>query len=143
LKSSSCNCPAKIPFDMCSNSSCFTENYRNSTMISILLNVKAHNFSTAIESYVVCLSLDNSVLNFCAGYVTSTNIKILAMLSESIGLNHEIHLKTLFSKVHNLFVEYVLNPWSVLQSRIDSVRFNKGVDTAIVEYSESIKESSE
>jgi Sedlin, N-terminal conserved region len=78
---------------------------------------------------------------FFVGYVTSTNIKILAMLSESIELNHELHLKTLFSKVHNLFVEYVLNPWSVLQSKIDSIRFNEGVDAAILEYSESSRES--
>jgi Sedlin, N-terminal conserved region len=65
------------------------------------------------------------------------------MVSESIEVNHELHLKTLFSKVHTLFVEYVLNPWSVLQSRIDSIRFNEGVDAAILEYSEASKDSSD
>ena len=71
------------------------------------------------------------------GYVTSTNVKLLAMVAESMEPNREVHLKTLFAKVHNLFVEYMLNPWSTLQSKIKSNRFDEGVDEAIRVYNET------
>jgi hypothetical protein len=68
------------------------------------------------------------------GYVTPTNIKFLAMVSESTEPSREVHLKALFAKMHNLFVEYMLNPWSTLQNRIESKRFDDGIDEAIREY---------
>lgn len=75
--------------------------------------------------------------SYIYGYVTSTNIKILAMVTDSTEPNRELHLKTLFAKVHNLFVEYMLNPWSTLQTKIESKRFDAGIDDAIRVYNET------
>jgi hypothetical protein len=75
--------------------------------------------------------------SYIYGYVTSTNIKILAMVADSTEPNRELHLKTLFAKVHNLFVEYMLNPWSTLQTKIESKRFDEGIADAIKVYNET------
>ena len=71
------------------------------------------------------------------GYVTSTNVRFLAMVSDSLEPSREVHLKTLFAKLHNLYVEYMLNPWSALQLRIKSTRFDRGVDDAIRHYNDT------
>jgi hypothetical protein len=83
------------------------------------------------------MHLTYSYLRLAKGYVTSTNIKVLAMVSESMDPNRELNLKALFAKVHNLFVEYMLNPWTTLQCRIKSSRFEEGVDEAVRVYNES------
>ena len=83
------------------------------------------------------MHLTYSYLQLAKGYVTSTNIKVLAMVSESMDPNRELNLKALFAKVHNLFVEYMLNPWTTLQCRIKSSRFEEGVDEAVRVYNES------
>jgi len=75
--------------------------------------------------------------SYIYGYSTSTNIKILAMVSDSTEPNREVHLKTLFAKVHNLFVEYMLNPWAGLQNKIDSRKFDAGVEDAVKVYNET------
>mmetsp|Transcript_34734 Transcript_34734/g.49307 ORF Transcript_34734/g.49307 Transcript_34734/m.49307 type:complete len:182 (+) Transcript_34734:118-663(+) len=75
--------------------------------------------------------------SFIYGYVTSTNIKILAMVAGSAEQGREVHLKTLFAKVHNLFVAYTLNPFSQLQQKIDSVRFDRRVREAVTVYNQT------
>jgi hypothetical protein len=59
------------------------------------------------------------------------------MVTDSTEPNREVHLKTLFAKVHNLFVEYMLNPWSTLSTRIESKRFDEGVEEAILVYNKT------
>mmetsp|Transcript_7226 Transcript_7226/g.10575 ORF Transcript_7226/g.10575 Transcript_7226/m.10575 type:complete len:173 (-) Transcript_7226:1028-1546(-) len=75
--------------------------------------------------------------SFIYGYSTSTNIKILAMISDSMEDSREVHLKTLFAKVHNLFVEYMLNPWAGLQNKIESKKFESGIQEAVKVYNET------
>mmetsp|Transcript_23330 Transcript_23330/g.35982 ORF Transcript_23330/g.35982 Transcript_23330/m.35982 type:complete len:192 (+) Transcript_23330:150-725(+) len=72
------------------------------------------------------------------GYMTKTGVKIIAMLEdtldfyqfqrESSGQSREAELKSLFAKIHVLFVEYTLNPFAKLKGKIQSKRFNDGVE---------------
>jgi hypothetical protein len=77
--------------------------------------------------------------SYIYAYMTSTNVKILAMVSDSLEPSRQVHLRTLFAVVHNLFVEYSLNPWTIIQSKIESQRFEDGVQGAIRAYVESSK----
>eukprot|EP00591_Stephanopyxis_turris_P013341 CAMPEP_0195520848 /NCGR_PEP_ID=MMETSP0794_2-20130614/17581_1 /TAXON_ID=515487 /ORGANISM="Stephanopyxis turris, Strain CCMP 815" /LENGTH=191 /DNA_ID=CAMNT_0040650283 /DNA_START=42 /DNA_END=617 /DNA_ORIENTATION=- len=67
------------------------------------------------------------------GYLTNTNIKILAVLEDTFEPGQqqqarESTLKTLLANVHVLFVEYILNPFTnIKKSRIVSARFDEGV----------------
>lgn len=59
------------------------------------------------------------------------------MVADLAEPSREVHLKTLFAKVHNLFVENMLNPWSQLQTKIESKRFDEGVQDAVKCYNET------
>ena len=140
------------------------------------LTVALHNPSYTHIHNRISLSLG-------IAYVTSTNIKFLAMVTDSMEATQEVHLKTLFvsdwrvlvcfgcipidrsfsqsmthncthahmclppspppehfksqAKIHNLYVEYTLNPFSQLNNTITSKRFSGGVLEAINEYHET------
>lgn len=46
----------------------------------------------------------------------------------------ESRLKVLFTKIHELYVHYTMNPFSKIQGKVISKRFNQGVKDAVAEY---------
>jgi len=72
---------------------------------------------------------------FIYGYVTATNIKFMAMVADNNGEPvAEAHLKTMFINVHNLYVEHTLNPFSQLQQKVKSKRFDQRIHQVVDEY---------
>lgn len=65
------------------------------------------------------------------GYLTNTNIKFMAVLEDEDARKQsgvsESGLKSLFASLHDLYVEYTLNPFSKIKSKIISLRFDDGV----------------
>jgi len=75
------------------------------------------------------------------GYLTNTNIKIMAILEgEDSGKPANISesgLKALFASLHELYVEYTLNPFSKIKYKIISPRFDQGVLKHVNEFNGS------
>eukprot|EP00752_Nemacystus_decipiens_P007654 g6842.t1 len=67
------------------------------------------------------------------GYMTSTRLKLLAVL-EDVNDIREPELKRVFSTVHNVYVNYLRNPFSPLGKPVDSARFRLAVDRQINDY---------
>lgn len=71
------------------------------------------------------------------GYMTKTGVKMIAMLEdtldfyqfsrESNAISSEAEMKSLFAKIHVLYVEHCLNPFSKLKGQITSKRFDDGI----------------
>jgi len=67
------------------------------------------------------------------GYVTNTGVKFIGVIEDTdeVGGQHqqmrETELKNLFANLHNLYVEYTLNPFTKLKSPIVSHRFESKV----------------
>mmetsp|Transcript_27457 Transcript_27457/g.38639 ORF Transcript_27457/g.38639 Transcript_27457/m.38639 type:complete len:187 (+) Transcript_27457:35-595(+) len=71
------------------------------------------------------------------GYITTTNVKFLAMIEDSpegIHPSREGELKSLFSTVHELYVQYTLNPFSQIKEKIKSERFDEGVNACVEKF---------
>lgn len=102
------------------------------------------------------------------GYLTTTNIKILAimedygvMMSDGLNYNNGVSgggmdlgdnginnnssgdgsrdgdLKALFAKVHGMYVEYTLNPFTKIKAPIVSNRFDTGVHNVVSGFNNS------
>ncbi len=79
------------------------------------------------------------------GYVTSTKIKFIASIEdtgteEGNGLFlREAGLKVLFANLHELYVEYTLNPFSKVKghTKICSRRFDDGIAKLVVTFNDS------
>jgi len=100
------------------------------------------------------------------GYLTTTNIKLIGVLSvkddpsfgQELVLNstsagmgsgggagsnsgnstkREAELKTMFANIHSLYVEYTLNPFSKLKSQIVSRRFDHGLERLVAVFNNS------
>ncbi|CAN0572582.1 unnamed protein product [Ectocarpus sp. 12 AP-2014] len=67
------------------------------------------------------------------GYMTSTRLKLLAVL-EDVNDIREPELKRVFSTVHNVYVNYLRNPFSPLAKPVDSAKFRLSVDRQINDY---------
>lgn len=67
------------------------------------------------------------------GYLTSTNIKIIAVLEQDAG-ERKAALGSLLQTVHTLYVNYLLNPFSPIAQPITSDRFRLGVDRQVNAY---------
>lgn len=79
------------------------------------------------------------------GYMTTTHIKFLLILSDdaSTALNEQRAIdeaiKHLFFKLHRLFVEYTLNPFSPLTGEpLQSPRFDQKVQDCILSFNRTI-----
>jgi len=75
------------------------------------------------------------------GYLTNTNIKFMAVIEDGEDRRQPIResdLKSLFAKLHELYVEYTLNPFSQLRGKISSNRFDIGVKQHVDSYNEKI-----
>jgi hypothetical protein len=67
------------------------------------------------------------------GYATATNVKFIAIVKNPA----DSKLKILFSKIHNHYVSYSMNPFSKIQGKVVSKRFNRAVRDAVEEYVKS------
>ncbi|CAM9125417.1 unnamed protein product [Discosporangium mesarthrocarpum] len=67
------------------------------------------------------------------GYVTSTWLKLVAVLEDSNSIR-EAELRKVFSTVHNFYVNYLRNPFSPLARPIVSERFQLAVDRQVNDY---------
>lgn len=67
------------------------------------------------------------------GYLTNTNIKFMAVIEDTDGLGHQptTELKTLFAALHDLYVQHTLNPFSSINAKISSRRFDEGVSSCV------------
>jgi hypothetical protein len=73
-------------------------------------------------------------------YVTATNVKMMAMVEDSPNPAHaarESDLKIFFTRLHEMFVQYTLNPFTKLRELIISKRFDDGVAEAVSVYNEN------
>lgn len=70
------------------------------------------------------------------GYLTNTNIKFMIIIKDTITTSIEIsaretELKLFFTNIHELYVEYMLNPFSNIKTKIISKRFDSGVQNCV------------
>lgn len=70
------------------------------------------------------------------GYLTNTNIKFMAVIEDNDEAGtqlqlREAELKTLFASLHELYVEYTLNPFTKIKAKIVSRRFDESVRKSI------------
>lgn len=75
------------------------------------------------------------------GYQTSTQVKLLAILTESEPVR-ENDLKNVLQGLHTLYVSYLQSPFSPLAGKITSARFAKGVERQVSVYNQSNSNSS-
>lgn len=77
------------------------------------------------------------------GYLTNTGIKIMAAINDIGNANkqwsvaREGGLKALFANMHELYVEYTLNPFSIIRDKISSTRFDNGVGNLVQEFNDA------
>jgi hypothetical protein len=73
------------------------------------------------------------------GYQTSTQVKILAVVTEDGGAEpvRESEIKGVLQGLHTLYVSYLQSPFSPLGGKIVSDRFNKGVERQVSLYNQS------
>mmetsp|Transcript_733 Transcript_733/g.1348 ORF Transcript_733/g.1348 Transcript_733/m.1348 type:complete len:192 (-) Transcript_733:397-972(-) len=75
------------------------------------------------------------------GFLTCTNIKIIAMINDGADSGapppaRDSQLKSVFATLHDLFVQHTLNPFSKLKEKISSVRFDNGVNKCVLSFNE-------
>lgn len=73
------------------------------------------------------------------GYQTSTQVKILAVVTQDGGAEpvRESEIKGVLQGLHTLYVSYLQSPFSPLGGKIVSDRFNKGVERQVSLYNQS------
>jgi hypothetical protein len=89
----------------------------------------------------------------CYGYMTTTKIKLMAVVEDSTTTapssnnttTHyqsqvmESEVKQLMIKIHQLYVEYTLNPFNNFgDAKITSTRFDKGVSDCIGQFNRTV-----
>jgi len=76
------------------------------------------------------------------GYQTTTQIKFLLTVEDdaSIGDQRTVDetIKRLFFKLHRIYVEYTLNPFSPISGPIESARFTKKVNDCVTAYNRAL-----
>lgn len=70
------------------------------------------------------------------GYLTNTNMKFMTIIKDTITTSPEIsaretELKLFFTNIHQLYVEYMLNPFSNIKTKIISKRFDVGLQNCV------------
>mmetsp|Transcript_18010 Transcript_18010/g.51140 ORF Transcript_18010/g.51140 Transcript_18010/m.51140 type:complete len:207 (-) Transcript_18010:707-1327(-) len=77
-------------------------------------------------------------------YVSASNAKVLAMIQRpeiiSLQKNRETEIKILLADIYSAYIQYTMNPFSVIRGRIQPpcANFENGVQTAILTYNETI-----
>eukprot|EP00568_Trieres_chinensis_P005023 CAMPEP_0183296030 /NCGR_PEP_ID=MMETSP0160_2-20130417/3759_1 /TAXON_ID=2839 ORGANISM="Odontella Sinensis, Strain Grunow 1884" /NCGR_SAMPLE_ID=MMETSP0160_2 /ASSEMBLY_ACC=CAM_ASM_000250 /LENGTH=197 /DNA_ID=CAMNT_0025457597 /DNA_START=42 /DNA_END=635 /DNA_ORIENTATION=+ len=75
------------------------------------------------------------------GYLTNTSIKFMAVIEDGGNSRQplrESELKSLFASLHDLYVEYTLNPFSQLRGKISSKRFDDDVGKYVDSYNSKV-----
>jgi len=78
------------------------------------------------------------------GYVTPSNIKILALVKSDeimpLQKRNEGDIRMLFKVVHDCYVRYTLNPFTSIRSKIEKPckNFEKGVNMAMKKYNDTV-----
>jgi trafficking protein particle complex subunit 2 len=79
------------------------------------------------------------------GYMTTTNVKILGVMDDSLSLRPlqakivEDDLKKLFARVHELMVEYRMNPFHAVEDhRISSPLFDAKISDAVDKFNQLV-----
>jgi len=78
------------------------------------------------------------------GYVTPSNIKILALVKRDdilpLQKRHEGDIRMLFKVIHDCYVRYTLNPFTSIRSKIEEPceNFEKGVNMAMKKYNDTV-----
>eukprot|EP00980_Cylindrotheca_fusiformis_P015569 scaffold4447_cov120-Cylindrotheca_fusiformis.AAC.2 len=89
----------------------------------------------------ICMMEDCEVY----GYVTSSNVKILALIKQDeiipLQKRNEGDIRMLFRMVHDCYVKYTMNPFTSIRSKIEKPcsSFEKGVGTAIKKYNNAVQ----
>uniref|UniRef100_A0A6S8YH98 Trafficking protein particle complex subunit 2-like protein n=1 Tax=Ditylum brightwellii TaxID=49249 RepID=A0A6S8YH98_9STRA len=78
------------------------------------------------------------------GYLTTTKIKFLVAVEDIFppDQKQQLHareneIKSLFANIHTLYVEYMLNPFTNIESSIESRRFEEGVKSFVDAFNSS------
>lgn len=69
------------------------------------------------------------------GYVTSTNIKLVLVVSDPAAVDRDI--KKLFRSIHESYIALVSNPFYNPDSVIESKKFDSSMDALLVDTSKS------
>jgi hypothetical protein len=76
------------------------------------------------------------------GYMTTTQIKFLLTVEDdsTVGDQRTVDetIKRLFVKLHRLYVEYTLNPFSPLTGAISSKKFDQKVKDCVTAYNRTL-----
>ena len=80
------------------------------------------------------------------GYMTTTKLKIMAVVEDTVPSRQEIQarileddLKKLFVQIHNVYVEYTLNPFNPIDGQmIQSSRFEKHVSDCVLRFNRTV-----
>ncbi|CAJ1942858.1 unnamed protein product [Cylindrotheca closterium] len=78
------------------------------------------------------------------GYVTPSNIKILALVKRDdimpLQKRNDSDVRMLFKVVHDCYVRYTLNPFTTIRSKIEKPcqNFEKGINMAIKKYNDTV-----
>lgn len=78
------------------------------------------------------------------GYLTNTSIKFMAVIKDGDDRRQSIReadLKSLFANAHQLYVEYLLNPFSQLRGKIVSTKFDDGLKQHVQSFNEKCGEA--
>jgi Sedlin, N-terminal conserved region len=74
--------------------------------------------------------------------MTTTQIKFLLTVEDdsNIGDQRTVDetIKRLFIKLHRIYVEYTLNPFSPMHGPIDSKRFNEKVQSCVAAFNHAL-----
>ena len=92
-----------------------------------------HSPHVCLDIFLYCLLL---------GYMTTTQIKFLITLEDNaISADQSTvdeTIKRLFIKIHRLYVEYTLNPFSSLNKEIISDRFDSKIKEIVTAYNRAV-----
>mmetsp|Transcript_2807 Transcript_2807/g.7572 ORF Transcript_2807/g.7572 Transcript_2807/m.7572 type:complete len:139 (-) Transcript_2807:2860-3276(-) len=74
------------------------------------------------------------------GYVTSSDVKIIALLERDgiipLKKRKEVDIKIMFTAIHNCYVKYTMNPFSEIRDKIEAPcsQFEKRLQAAMNQY---------
>mmetsp|Transcript_1096 Transcript_1096/g.1393 ORF Transcript_1096/g.1393 Transcript_1096/m.1393 type:complete len:151 (-) Transcript_1096:281-733(-) len=71
------------------------------------------------------------------GYMTNTNIKFFAVLEDNAPVR-ENDLRNLFQSVHQLYVNYLRNPFAPLRKPLTSERMKLDIDRQVNSYNSDV-----
>lgn len=107
---------------------------------SALSNINDGTKYDGLHRMAVCLLCCADDCRFY-GFTTNTSLKIIIAVEDNI-LPDEVQLqkskdeevKAILSRVHSLYVNYLLNPFNSTSGKITSQRFDRGIEGIVSEF---------